>query len=645
METAERQCIQESQVTGIGTPDDVANLVAFVVSPEGRFLPAASSISMEDRPKPSKRSGAVAEFFVAFFALFFVCRFLWPFKANYGVDWYIHRWEIGYIGQYFRGQGFLPAVFNTTQWGGIPAPIFYGNLGFAVLGLFGSVLTSGTVIRLAVIFLFGAQYYLIVRAARQLDAAAWISHSVACLVIWATYPLTNIFNRGALTEFFATSLLVCTLSLAILLLSAPSINLQRRYASRMMLCFVLAAGTHPITAMFGSLVFALIVCHFFISLRKNVERRRSIIMSVLPWIPVATVCLAPWVYATLKFANDLTIRRSQASVLFLQDSWDNWRTRFYPLPWDPRVKPGTPLSDVWVPYLDAQINVPLLILYMTFILTVLFMCRRSIGTGRVFAAILTPLLSFSFFTWISLSLDSYHYLPSIFAMIQFAYRAVTYQNLALLLGIFLLLMLLRNSSREISTVVMRSRFFQLAALLCVVISAYGVAIKRNHIRAARTDRGEKTSLLIPKAEERQALLGLPPQYYGIADYTTPALFMPLTPEEKKASKPAPFVFDSNNDFGNSTPLKIELADAAWIRTNIHAFPWNRISMDGELVPQSDVRAYGEMGIAVHASKGVHYLTFEFKPDRTWQVLRVASLLTLMLWLIGEFAWEFRGRTP
>jgi hypothetical protein len=223
-------------------------------------------------------------------------------------------------------------------------------------------------------------------------------------------------------------------------------------------------------------------------------------------------------------------------------------------------------------------------------------------------------------------------------MIQFAYRAVTYQNLALQLGIFLLLMLLRTSSGEISTVVMRSRSFQLAVLFCVVVSAYGVVIKRNHIRAAQTDRGEKSSLLIPKAEERQALLSLPPQYYGIADYTTPVLFMPLTPEEQKASKPAPFVFDSNNDFGNSTPLRIELADAAWIRTNIHAFPWNRISMDGELVPQSDVRAYGEMGIAVHASKGVHYLAFEFKPDRMWQVLRVASLLTLMLWLIGEFAW-------
>jgi len=37
-ETAERRFVQESKVTRIGEPEDVANLVAFVVGPEGRFL-------------------------------------------------------------------------------------------------------------------------------------------------------------------------------------------------------------------------------------------------------------------------------------------------------------------------------------------------------------------------------------------------------------------------------------------------------------------------------------------------------------------------------------------------------------------------------------------------------------------------------
>jgi len=38
METAELRFVQESKATRIGEPEDVANLVAYIVSPEGRFL-------------------------------------------------------------------------------------------------------------------------------------------------------------------------------------------------------------------------------------------------------------------------------------------------------------------------------------------------------------------------------------------------------------------------------------------------------------------------------------------------------------------------------------------------------------------------------------------------------------------------------
>jgi 3-oxoacyl-[acyl-carrier protein] reductase len=38
IETAERRFVQESNVTRIGEPEDVANLVSFVVGPQGRFL-------------------------------------------------------------------------------------------------------------------------------------------------------------------------------------------------------------------------------------------------------------------------------------------------------------------------------------------------------------------------------------------------------------------------------------------------------------------------------------------------------------------------------------------------------------------------------------------------------------------------------
>jgi len=38
LDTAERRFVQESKATRIGEPEDVANLVAYIVSPEGRFL-------------------------------------------------------------------------------------------------------------------------------------------------------------------------------------------------------------------------------------------------------------------------------------------------------------------------------------------------------------------------------------------------------------------------------------------------------------------------------------------------------------------------------------------------------------------------------------------------------------------------------
>ena len=51
LETAERRFVQESQVTRIGEPEDVANLVAFVVGPEGRFLQGSLIDSTAVPPK------------------------------------------------------------------------------------------------------------------------------------------------------------------------------------------------------------------------------------------------------------------------------------------------------------------------------------------------------------------------------------------------------------------------------------------------------------------------------------------------------------------------------------------------------------------------------------------------------------------
>ena len=138
-------------------------------------------------------------------------------------------------------------------------------------------------------------------------------------------------------------------------------------------------------------------------------------------------------------------------------------------------------------------------------------------------------------------------------MIQFAYRAVTYQNLSLLLGVFLLLMSLRGASNTYPTGVLERPVFRGIAAACILLSLYGVTVKWPHIRASRTNYRDNGAYLLPGAAERQSLIAYPSQYLQFADYATPDLFIPLTAEEAGSAVPVNFDFDSKDDFGSARP--------------------------------------------------------------------------------------------
>jgi hypothetical protein len=220
-------------------------------------------------------------------------------------------------------------------------------------------------------------------------------------------------------------------------------------------------------------------------------------------------------------------------------------------------------------------------------------------------------------------------------MIQFAYRAVTYQNLSLLLGVFLLLISLRGSAISYPTGVLERPVFRGIAAACILLSLYGVTVKWPHIRASRTSYKDNGAYLLPGAAERQSLIAYPSQYFPFSAYATPDLFIPLTAEEAGSAVPVTFAFNSRDDFGAAQPARVALAEDSWVRTNIIAFPWNRIEIDGRDVLDSDVRGDNKTGIALRVPAGNHILVFQFVPDAIWGVLRVISLLSLFGWLIIE----------
>jgi hypothetical protein len=581
------------------------------------------------------RRPALVDWLVLVIAVALPCRYLVPLGSDYYLDWSNHQWAIGYTGEFFRHHGTMPAVFNTSEVGGLAVPVFYGSLFYPVMGFVARWSSPELAIRIGVLALYAAQFRLVSRALARIGAPRYLAYGVACIVIWAIYPLTNLYNRGALTEFFATGLLVCALALLVLLCHADSARQRRRHASAMMLALTIAAGTHPITALLGVPMFAALGGAFWWLLRADRaveptgEAPRStgnafgvptprnsasrIAASIAPWLGLAALCVAPWLYATASYADHLRIRQLFRSVVFFPDAIDAWSTRFWPLPLDPRVVPGAPLGAVPTPHLDAQINIALLIMFAVIAVVMVRAARGGAARKPLVVVLVVVAALFGVFTAMSLVPGTYRALPALTQMIQFAYRAVTYQNLALLAGVFLLLIAAPELARRLAHPGVRA-----AVAACLALSAAGVLVKWQHIAAVQHER---------TAAE---LIHLPVQYYGAADYAVEDLFTPLGPEPAVARS---FAFDAGGRFGLASTLVVDVAEPTWIATNVQSFPWNAIAIDGVRVAAAELRTANRMLVA-RVPVGRHKLAFRIDPPAVWRILRIGALLGLGGWWLA-----------
>jgi hypothetical protein len=599
-------------------------------------IPPGSPVAIDEPtipPTPARRFGHVAlEWGVVLLTLFPVCRFLYPLSASYYIDWGNHEWVIGYVGEYFHQRRTMPIVYNTTPLVGVADPIFYGTLLYPLLGLVSSVVAPGVTMRLAAVALWLAQYVLVSRALVQMNAPRYVAHLVAILVVWAIYPLTNFYNRGALTEFIATGLIVCALSLLFLLIQTDDPRCRRHYASGLCFSLTLAAGSHPITAVYGGAVFLVLAIVFFVALQSDVPRRAAILRAT--WAPIVAglFCLLPWVVAVVRFGGALNIRHMYVgpdglpTVFIYADHIDHWLTRFWPLPWDRRVTPGVNLESMATPYLDSQINSPLLVVFLALAAIAIPVWRRSRDIGVVLAIALPGIL-FGFFTWLSLSPASHAFLPASARMIQFAYRAVTYQNLSLLLGVFMVVMTLGRVRSSAPNGLWRRPALVVVLFASLMLSTIGVWIKGQHILAVQ-GHGSGPHLTLDGAERRR-LAEMPGLYYGWIGYVTPRLFPPWR-EDGAPVIARNFEVDPDFDFGKVSAMGLQLPAPTWVLTNVLTFPWSVFTIDGAVVPPAALRARQDK-TAVLVPAGSHTLAVGFQPDVTWGWLRTLSLAVLAGW--------------
>jgi len=554
-------------------------------------------------------------------------------RSVFFLDWNNHLWFIEYFGESLK-HFFIPSVINTKQIVGMPDALFYAQKFYVLMGMVSAFLGSALTIRLMIGWAFLIQFFHVYRAALKAGAARHIAIGVAVFVTWAIYPLTNLYNRSALTEFFAVIFLTC----AVCSFLAIIIDLKHRPSRYDLVAsgyfFVLAAITHPLTALWGGLflailgVIALFTCEGERKWWFGAYFSKTLLFSLL--------ILSPWIYLVAQFNDKLPIssRENNAkyfhSEYFFPRSIDNGFSRLSPFPLDLKsLEKGVQDKDTFTPYIDAQVTLPLILLIGIFF----YIFRREKYTGSCLSVCEKAIIVGSAGMLVMVFVESicpktFDWLAGVFNVLQFPYRLVTYINLSALVIVILLAGCMGRANLN------RGQLINICVAFCVAISFSALIQKLVHASAIE---GKSTqvnqSIWAPRPFRSVSHLNeLPTTYYGLGAYTVKEGF-----EKGTVSGEIHYIFQNFNvlegdRFGQVEPLMVNLTAPTLVITNVQAFPWNQILINGSAQYPYSVIVVGGRG-AVLLPAGNYHLEFATHIDPVWRLFNLLSWMLFIGWMV------------
>lgn len=538
------------------------------------------------------------------------CLPLFDLNSIFAVDWPNQVWLANYVASFLAERHYFPGAIHTYTLIGMPYPVFYGYLFFPLVGVLSFFWNADLTVRFVAIALFAAQFFLVLNLASKVTQEKFAGFCIATFVTWAIYPMTNLYNRGAIPEFFATGLLVCAAAIWFFALDADTKLKRFLLCNLFVILFVISAGSHPITALYGGCFMAILVVSTLLISRAKIK---DLILPVSLPVILGVCTLLPWVMVTTKFTPQMALAASFKHIGYYPRSLDSLYARLMPFPFETKSYKHRLVDDHAVtPHLDTQINIPLLLLFC--ICLVAAIKSGAISDKRVWASIAIFAVLVLLMIWSSTTRGTLDKLGHNFRTIQFAYRLVTYINFSLLFGTLLFFW---KNGRKLE-VLKNTKIFGLLLLLSFV----GLSVKLNHARLA----------MVPAVHEvarsksfTTSLLKMPDSFYGSDAYTVTNLFPELGPD-KVAQLHTCFFEPSTESFGAVKPVTSPVGVA---QTNVQQFPWNHIFQNGTEVE----RLEHDHRIAVDMPQTVE-LHYDFVPDAAWNQARTISWSVFFLWLIG-----------
>jgi hypothetical protein len=552
-------------------------------------------------------------------------------------------------------------------------PIFYGGKFYAATGLISSLLGSAIAFRIVALLTVLIQFWYVERAVRSVGGDRFLSLTVGTIVCWAIYPLTNLYNRSALTEFVAIGFLTAAAASLFVLVVRMSVGRASYYdAVSFGLLYSTAAVTHPLTALFG--------CTFLIpiGLTAFLSLRRMWLLGVGIFNVVMTVLvLGPWLYVLHRFGRFLTLtdsttnRISFRELAYFPESIDNFWSRLSPLPID--FRSTIKGVDVPTPYLEAQIMFPLLLVAIV----LAWLWLRPLGglrRPRQPFILITFVLTVGLFVLLfalSVNPTISAWFGGFFDILQFPYRLTSYINLTLMICVFCLTALagpVNHSKARVqhkvkNLVLAASLTISFSALVSKLIDADAIGFddpvanirRRNAELRLHSPPDPANSWYPGMASPGPRLASLPSTFYGCSAYSVTAGFSMTPPAGLFAERAIAFIPNDLRGFGAVDRITVEVSTPTLMVTNIQAFPWNALFVDKVREPggkiyvlKSDAFAkwIEPLVEAVLLPTGTHVLEYRFLPDRKWRVLDRISWGVLCFWiilsiLVGILDWRLR----
>ena len=330
----------------------------------------------------------------------------------YFTDWANHLWLIAKQADIMRQQGGLPGLFMDTPQTGLLYPqfLFYGGTVYAAVG-YVAVITGSAQLAYAASWIGGtaAAYGGLYWAARMVGLSRPWAQVPAITYVSSAYFLTNIYARGAWTEFIATSFLILAAACAMRHFKAAPVPLLARFG--LTLSVALVVGSHLLTVVWGTTMAMLILAITVPWWRAAAVARPSGAIGVVGAIVVGAMITA-WQYlpAIPWFGSTTIVSQGQQIIdQHLASPIEDIGVLISPWRWVP--------DGLGTPHFFAQVP----ILVMIWIGSTALLCRRRPwGPSAGLAVLLIVLMS------IATSSPIWDALPGPWKAAQFPYRVLTY---------------------------------------------------------------------------------------------------------------------------------------------------------------------------------------------------------------------------